>query len=141
MNSISITGRLTANPQKRTAGELQVCDLRVAIARRRGRDGEDRGAVFIDVTTFGPLANVASQYLVKGRRVAVTGRLELDEWTAQDDAPRRRHKIVAEQLEFLDNGTPNGGTEEGGTEDGTSEQPVDKAVDHTESEHSESPVA
>ena len=55
MNTIQITGRLTADPQQRTAGELQVCDLRVAVSRRRGRDGEDRGAVFVDVTTFGAL--------------------------------------------------------------------------------------
>ena len=108
MNSISITARLTADPTTRTAGELEICDLRVAIARRKGRDGEDRGAVFVDVATFGPLANICGQYLAKGRRVAVTGRLELDEWAAQDGSPRRRHKIVADQVEFLDTGAPNG---------------------------------
>ena len=108
MNTISITARLTADPTTRTAGELQICDLRVAIARRKGRSGEDRGAVFVDVATFGPLANICGQYLAKGRRVAVTGRLELDEWAAEDGSPRRRHKIVADQVEFLDNGAPNG---------------------------------
>lgn len=110
MNNVSITGRLTADPQQRTAGELQICDLRVAIARRKGRDGEDRGAVFVDVTAFGPLAKVCGQYLAKGRRAAVQGRLELDEWEAADGSPRRRHKIVAEQVEFLDPaGRQNGG--------------------------------
>ncbi len=82
MNNVSITGRLTADPQQRTAGELQICDLRIAIPRRKGRDGEDRGAVFVDVTAFGPLAKVCGQYLAKGRRAAVQGRLELDEWEA-----------------------------------------------------------
>ena len=110
MNTVSITGRLTADPQQRTAGELQICDLRVAIPRRKGRDGEDRGAVFVDVTAFGPLAKVCAQYLAKGRRAAVTGHLELDEWEAADGSPRRRHKIVAEQVEFLDPaGRQNGG--------------------------------
>lgn len=71
MNTTQITGRLTADPQQRTAGELQVFDLRVAVPRRRGRDGEDRGAVFVDVTTFGPLAKFSGQYLAKARRVAV----------------------------------------------------------------------
>ena len=108
MNSISITARLTADPVQRTAGELQICDLRVAIARRKGRNGEDRGAVFVDVATFGPLAKICGQYLAKGRRVAMTGRLELDEWAAEDGSPRRRHKIVADQVEFLDNGAANG---------------------------------
>ena len=105
MNTIQITARLTADPQQRTVGELQITDLRVAIPRRKGSGGEDRGAVFIDVTTFGPLAGVCGQYLSKGRRVAVNGRLELDEWT-KDGSPRRRHKIIAEQVEFLDYAAP-----------------------------------
>lgn len=104
MNTIQITARLTADPQQRTVGELQITDLRVAIPRRKGSGGEDRGAVFIDVTTFGPLAGVCGQYLSKGRRVAVNGRLELDEWT-KDGGTRRRHKIIAEQVEFLDYAT------------------------------------
>lgn len=122
MNNISITARLTADPQQRTAGELQICDLRVAIPRRRGRDGDDRGAVFVDVTTFGPLAKICGQYLAKGRRVAVNGRLELDEWAAQDGSPRRRHKIVAEQVEFLDSGSSNGSTVQAAGE----QKPVDE---------------
>ena len=102
MNNVQITARLTADPQSRTVGELQICDLRVAIPRRKGRDGSDRGAVFIDVTAFGPLAATCGKYLAKGRRVAVNGRLELEEWEAEDGSPRRRHKIVADQVEFLD---------------------------------------
>lgn len=102
MNSISITGRLTADPVKRAAGETEVCDMRVAIQRRKGNDGTDRGAVFVDVTAFNGLATTCGRYLAKGRRIAVQGRLELDEWQAEDNSPRRRHKIVAETVEFLD---------------------------------------
>ncbi len=102
MNSVTLTGRLTQDPQKRSAGETEISDMRLAIARRRGRDGEDRGAVFIDVTAFQGLAGICGQYLSKGSRVAVQGRLELDEWEAEDGSPRRRHKVIAEQVEFLD---------------------------------------
>lgn len=102
MNNVQITARLTADPQSRTVGELQICDLRVAVPRRKSRDGSDRGAVFIDVTAFGPLGASCAKYLAKGRRVAVNGRLELEEWDGSDGKPRRRHKIVAEQVEFLD---------------------------------------
>lgn len=123
MNTISITARLTADPTKRTVGELQICDLRVAIPRRKSRDGEDRGAVFIDVTTFGPLAGICGQYLSKGRRIAVNGRLELDEWAAQDGSARRRHKIVAEQVEFLDTAAPNSETAEASA---AADEPVDE---------------
>lgn len=121
MNNVTLTGRLTQDPTVRTAGELQICDLRLAVPRRKGRDGEDRGAVYIDVATFGPLANVCGQYLAKGRRAAVQGRLELDEWEAQDGSPRRRHKIVADTVEFLDTASrPNGG--EADSQDGPTDE-------------------
>ncbi len=103
MNSVSLTGRLTADPVLRaTQGDTTVCDMRVAIARRRSREGEDRGAVFIDLTTFGATAHSCAQYLAKGRQIAVSGRLELDEWQTTDGEARRRHKIIGEQIEFLD---------------------------------------
>ncbi len=121
MNNVTLTGRLTQDPTVRTAGELQICDLRLAVPRRKGRDGEDRGAVFVDVATFGPLAKVCGQYLAKGRRAAVQGRLELDEWEARDGSPGRRHKIVADSVEFLDTtGRPNGGPTD--SEDGPSDE-------------------
>ena len=44
MNSVTLTGRLAQEPKRRTAGEIEICDMRLAVQRRRGRDGEDRGA-------------------------------------------------------------------------------------------------
>lgn len=102
MNTITLTGRLTAEPQHRTAGETEICDMRLAVQRRKGRDGEDRGAVFIDLTAFQGLAGICGRYLSKGSRVGVQGRLELDEWEAKDGTARRRHKVIAEQVDFLD---------------------------------------
>lgn len=89
MNSINLTGRLTRDPVSRsTPGGTSVTDLRLAVQRRRSREGSDRGAVCIDVTAFGALAD-GGQYLEQGRQVAVSGRLELDEWEAEDGSPRR----------------------------------------------------
>ena len=102
MNSITLTGRLTADPDVRdTDAGMAISQFRLAVQRRRSRDGEDRGAVYIDVVTFDGLAKVCGQYLTKGRRVAVTGRLELDEWE-KDGQRRQRHKVVADTVEFLD---------------------------------------
>ena len=57
MNSITLTGRLTADPELRTTHSgAAVGQMRVAVARRRGKQGADRGAVFVDVVTFGALA-------------------------------------------------------------------------------------
>ena len=139
MNNVQITARLTADPQSRTVGELQICDLRVAIPRRKGRDGSDRGAVFIDVTAFGPLAGTCGTYLAKGRRVAVNGRLELEEWDTEDGSPRRRHKIVADQVEFLDSaGRSNNDPADGA--DGPTDEVAAKRPHHDETTPAE-PVA
>ncbi len=102
MNSINLTGRLTRDPEMRTSHSgTAVTDFRLAVQRRRGREGEDRGAVFVDVVTFGGLAQVCGEHLEKGRQVAVSGRLELDEWETDAGERRSRHKVIADEVEFL----------------------------------------
>ena len=102
MNSINLTGRLTRDPEMRTSHSgTAVTDFRLAVQRRRGREGEDRGAVFVDVVTFGGLAQVCAEHLEKGRQVAVSGRLELDEWETDAGERRSRHKVIADEVEFL----------------------------------------
>jgi single-strand DNA-binding protein len=102
MNSITLTGRLTPDPDMRTThSATAVTQFRLAIQRRRSRNGEDRGAVYVDVVSFGGLAESCAQYLAKGRQVAVSGRLELDEWETDAGERRSRHKVVADEVEFL----------------------------------------
>ena len=102
MNSITLTGRLTADPELRTTHSgAAVGQMRVAVARRRGKQGADRGAVFVDVVTFGALAESCGHYLEQGRQVAVGGRLELDEWETDAGERPLRHKVIADEVEFL----------------------------------------
>lgn len=102
MNRIELTGRLTRDPDMRvTPSGVEVCQLRLAVPRRR-RDGEDQGAVYVDVTAFDGQAIACGEYLQKGRRVAVSGRLEYSEWTTKDGHPRSRHEVIADEVEFLD---------------------------------------
>ncbi|MGI8593503.1 MAG: single-stranded DNA-binding protein [Solirubrobacteraceae bacterium] len=102
MNSINLTGRLTRDPELRTTHSgTPVGSLRLAVQRRRSRDGEDRGAVFVDVTAFGALGENCAQYLETGRQVAVSGRLELDEWENDAGQRRQRHHVIADEVEFL----------------------------------------
>lgn len=101
MNNINLIGRLTSNPERRGDGENgAVTVLRLAVPRRRG--GEEAGAVFVNVMCFGRQAEVAEEYLYKGRRVAVEGHLEHWEWTGPDGKVRSRHEVAAERLQFLD---------------------------------------
>jgi single-strand DNA-binding protein len=97
---IQLIGRLARDPELRsTQSRGSICELR--LPRRSHGGGEDRGAVFVDGTTFGALAENCGEYLSQGRRVAVSGRLELDEWK-HDGETRRRHKVVADEIDFLD---------------------------------------
>ena len=74
MNSITLTGRLTADPETRsTHSATAVTQFRLAVQRRRSREGEDRGAVYVDVVCFGRLAESCGEYLTKGRQVAASG--------------------------------------------------------------------
>ncbi len=101
-NSTHHTGRLASAPQLRSVGELQICDMRLAVQRRRGRGGEDRGAFFIDLVAFNGLAKVCHQYLSKGSRILVDGQLDVQEWTGKDDVKRWTPKLIADHVEFLD---------------------------------------
>ena len=98
MNNVTMIGRLTRDPDAVTTnGGTEICNLRIAVDRRK----RDDGAVFVDVKAFQGLAHSCSEYLEKGRQVAVTGRLELDEWTTEDDQKRSRLYVIANSVEFL----------------------------------------
>lgn len=56
---------------------------------------------FVDVVCFGRQAEVCANYLAKGRRIAVEGRLHHDEWDGEDGR-RQRLEVIAQSVEFLD---------------------------------------
>jgi len=102
MNSVHLIGRLTTDPELQDRSGTQVGRLRLAVQRTRSRDGEDRGVDYVDVTVFNTQAEVCSQYLAKGRRLAVEGRLQHSEWQAEDGSRRQKLEVVARNVEFLD---------------------------------------
>jgi len=87
MNSVNLIGRLTRDPELRTTnGGTPVCTLRLAVPRPPKDDG-DAGAVFVDVTTFVRQAEAVAEHMVKGRQVAVSGRLEYGSGPARTARP------------------------------------------------------
>jgi single-strand DNA-binding protein len=102
VNQISLIGRLTADPEYRAGEKHEAATFRLAISRRARRDGEDAGAVFIDVVAFDGLARTVGDHLAKGRQVAVAGRLEQSEWTTQEGDYRSKHQVIADEVMFLD---------------------------------------
>jgi single-strand DNA-binding protein len=104
INRVVLVGNLTRDPELRsTPGGTPVCSLRIAVnSRRRDESGQwvDKPNYF-SISVFGNQAESCSQYLSKGRPVAVDGRLDWREWQAQDGSKRESVEIVAESVQFL----------------------------------------
>lgn len=97
MNSITLVGNLAADPTPRRLRTGNACRLRLAVDRRSQPE-----ALFVDIDTFGPLAETCAKHLAKGRLVAVHGRLDHECWQTSDGQPRARHYVIASTVEFLD---------------------------------------
>ncbi|MSO43978.1 MAG: single-stranded DNA-binding protein [Thermoleophilia bacterium] len=105
LNRVTLVGRLTRDPEVRhlKSGD-PVASMRVAVnSRGRGDDGQwtDKPN-FFDVSVFGRQAETVSQYLSKGRRIGIDGRLSWREWEAPDGTKRQTVEVVANDIFFLD---------------------------------------
>jgi len=97
MNSIQVTGRLTANPELTALPDgTPACKVRLAV-KGMGR-GHDVG--YVDVTEFGAGGAAAARELSKGWLVAVSGRLKYREWDANGTYKRHEYEVVG-HIEFL----------------------------------------
>lgn len=121
LNKVMIIGNLTADPELRsTPRGTPLTELRVAVNRVSGgpNDGERREeTTFLDITCWGRTAEIAAQYLSKGRPVFVEGRLQMDTWEDKQSGQKRsRIRIVAENLQLLGGrgDAPQGGGSSGG---------------------------
>lgn len=102
LNTVSLIARLTADPELVQVGQTNKCVMRLACERRRGRDGADRGAVFVTVEAWNGQATSCAEHLTKGRLVAVRGRLEHEEWISPEGRRRERVLLSADEVEFLE---------------------------------------
>ena len=126
LNKVLLLGNVTRDPEVRyTPKGSAVCDLGVAVNRAYTTDsGEKREEVtFVDVTLWGRTAEVASEYLKKGRPVFVEGRLQMDTWDDKQSGQKRtRLRVVAENMQLL-GGRSSGGAEPIGESRPTSPPP------------------
>ena len=109
MNSVSLVGRLTRDPDVRygAASQMAVARFSIAIDRGKDRNGEDRGADFPNIVCFGKTAELVERYLGKGRLVAVTGRIHTDSYE-KDGRKVYTTEVYADRVEFLDRGDRQG---------------------------------
>ena len=112
LNKVMLIGNLTRDPEVRyTPKGTAVTDIGLAVNRNYSTDSGERReeTTFVDITLWGRQAEIAGQYMKKGRPIYVEGRLQMDTWQdKQTGQNRSRLKIVGENFQFL------GGREEGG---------------------------
>lgn len=105
LNRATILGNLTRDPEvKQIPSGQSVCTLGVATNRQwTDQSGQKQEATeFHNVVAWGRLAEICGQYLAKGRKVYIEGRLQTREWEGQDGIKRYRTEIIAENLIMLD---------------------------------------
>lgn len=105
-NKVVLVGNLTRDPQTRyTTGGTAVGELGMAVSRQwfdKQTNKKKEETTFVDVTLWGRQAEVASEYLSKGRPVLIEGYLKLDTWDDKDGGQRRsKLRVVAENLVML----------------------------------------
>jgi len=123
LNKVMLIGNLTRDPELRyTPKGTAVADIALAINRvwnnEQGQRQEE--TTFVDITLWGRQAELAQQYLTKGRGAYVEGRLQMDTWDDKQTGQKRsKLKVVAESLQFL----PDGGGAKSGAAGGGSSSP------------------
>jgi len=120
-NKVILLGNLTRDPEVRyTPKGSAVCDLGIAINRQYTLDsGEKREEVtFVDVVLWSRLAEIAGEYLKKGRPIFIEGRLQLDTWDDKQSGQKRsKLRVIGETMQLLGGRPPGaGGAGEGGEE-------------------------
>lgn len=103
-NKVVLVGNLTRDIELRYAQSgSAIANTAIATSRKFTQNGERKEEVcFMDITFFGRSAEVANQYLRRGSKILVEGRIKFDQWVAQDGSKRSKHSVIVETMQMLD---------------------------------------
>ena len=110
-NKIILVGNLTRDIELRySQSGMGIAKSAIATSRKFTSNGEKKEEVcFVDITFFGRSAEVANQYLRKGSKILVEGRLNFEQWVDQNGQKRSKHSVIVETMQMLDSKGSNGG--------------------------------
>lgn len=117
-NKVILMGNVTRDPEVRyTSGGSAVTEIGIAVNRYwtdRNTNERKEETTFVDVTLWGRTAEIAGEYLGKGRPVMIEGRLQLDQWEDKETGQKRsKLRVVGESMQLLggrsEGGAPSGG--------------------------------
>jgi single-strand DNA-binding protein len=119
-NKVILLGNLTRDPEVRyTPKGSAVAEVGLAVNRVYTTEGGEKReeVTFVDVTLWGRTAEIAGEYLKKGRPVLIEGRLQLDTWDDKQSGQKRsKLKVVGEAMQLLGSRDSGGGGAGGGSE-------------------------
>jgi single-strand DNA-binding protein len=111
-NKVILVGNLTRDIELRySQGGMAIANTAIATSRKFTTNGEKKEEVcFVDITFFARSAEIANQYLRKGSKILVEGRLNFDQWVDQNGQKRSKHSVVVETMQMLDSKGDNQGS-------------------------------
>ncbi|PYL87391.1 MAG: single-stranded DNA-binding protein [Verrucomicrobia bacterium] len=122
-NKVILLGNLTRDPEVRyTPKGSAVCDLGIAVNRVYTTEGGEKReeVTYVDVVLWARLAEIAGEYLKKGRPIFIEGRLQMDTWDDKQTGQKRtRLRVVGETMQLL--GSRPSGTGASGPTEATDE--------------------
>lgn len=145
LNRVQLIGNLTRDPELRyTPAGNAVCTFGLATNRSWTTDsGEKREEVdFHRIVAWNKLAELCSQFLVKGRKVYVEGRLSTRNWTAQDGQQKSTTEVVIDDMILLDKQGSAAGTDAGSPDDSFESEdmgPGEKSAKKPAAKHEDAP--
>ena len=104
MNKVILIGNLSRDIELRyMQNGRAIATTSIAVTEKfKKQDGSmGENVCFIDLTFFGKSAEIANQYLQKGHKVGIGGKLKLDQWTDQQGIKRSKHSVTVESMEML----------------------------------------
>ena len=110
-NKVILVGNLTRDIELRySQAGMGIANTALATSRKFTSNGEKKEEVcFVDITFFARSAEIANQYLRKGSKILVEGRLNFDQWVDQNGQKRSKHSVVVETMQMLDSKGDNQG--------------------------------
>lgn len=127
INQVILLGRLTRDPEARTTSTGKTV---VSFSLAVDRQGSDDQADFFDITAWEKLGELVTQYLSKGRRVLVQGRLRQDSWDDKETGKKRsRVEVTATDVTFLDGPAGDGAGAPAAASTGSSKKSDDVVIE------------
>jgi single-strand DNA-binding protein len=110
MNKVVLLGRLTKDPDLRytATNNTAVCGFTLAVDRRFQKSGEEKQTDFFPIVVWEKTAEFCSKYFSKGKKVAVSGRLENRNWEDDKGVKHYITEVIADEVDFADSKNTGG---------------------------------